>query len=155
MAFDTFNQSGEGSASERCSRLTAAPCCPVRSSPVPISPIRSVRASSLSLPGRSLAPRTASRNTRGHGTGYLEAPPAHGGTAPQVREKQRCNYRSDRSCRVAGVSAHSEKAWLSRVPRAAHFKFTFPILLIACWSRSSCRRMTFWCPVASVQSVDA
>jgi hypothetical protein len=154
MAFDAFNQSGEGSAAERCSGLTSAPCCPVRSSPVLVSPIRSVTTSSLSLPGRSLAPRTASRNTRGHGTGYLEAPPRHGGTAPQVREKQRCNYRSGRSCGIAGISAHSEKAWLSRVPRPAHFKFTFPIVLIACWSRSSCRRMTFWCPVASVPSVD-
>jgi hypothetical protein len=58
----------------------------------------------------------------------------------EVREKKRRKYRSDHSCGIAGVSAHSEKAWLSRVPRPAHFKFTFPILLIACWSRSSCRR---------------
>ena len=30
------------------------------------------------------------------------------------------------------VSAHSEKAWLSRVKRAAHFKSTLPTPLIAC-----------------------
>ena len=48
-----------------------------------------------------------------------------------------------------------KKAWLSRVKKAAHFKSTFPIRLIACSSRSSRRPTIFWCPVASAPSACA
>jgi hypothetical protein len=87
--------------------------------------------------------------------GYAEASHADGGTAPEVREKQRSDHRRDRSRCVAYVSAHSKKAWLSRGKKAAHYKSTFPIRLIACSSRSSRRFTTFWYRVASAPSACA
>src|SRR6266566_981154 len=109
----------------------------------------------LSLPGGSLSARSSRRSSRGHGADHVEASAAYGGTSPEVREKQRTDHRSGRDWRVACVSTHSKKAWLSRVQKAAHFKSTFPIRLIACSSRSSRRPTIFWCPVASAPSACA
>ena len=76
----------------------------------------------------------------------------YGGTCSGRREKQRPDHWSNRDRRVECVSRRSTKAWLSRVKKAAHFKSTFPIRLIACSSRSWHRPTIFWCPVASAPS---
>ena len=155
MADDAFDQGGKSSAAERRSWSAPASSCASRSSAAVVTRVRVVRASSLSLPGGSLAAQSSRRGSRDHGAGHVEASAAHGGTAPEVRETQRFDYWSDCDRSVECVSTHSEKAWLSRVEKAAHFKSTFPIRLIACWSRSSRRPTIFWCPVGSAPSACA
>jgi len=155
MAHDAFDQSGKGSAAERRSWSTPASSCASRSSAAVVTRVRFVGASSISLPEGSLSARSSRRSSRDHGAGHVEAPAAHGGTAPQVREKQRTDHWSDRERRVECVSTHTKKAWLSRVEKAAHFKSRFPIRLIACSSRSWRRPTIFWCPVASAPSACA
>ena len=155
MAHDAFDQSGKSSATECCSWFAPASSCAARSSAAVVTPVRFVRAPSISLPGRRLPARSTCRSSRGHSADHVEASAAYGGTPPEVREKQRTDHWSNRDRRVECVSTHSKKAWLSRVPKAAHFKSTFPIRLIACSSRSSRRPTIFWCPVASAPSACA
>jgi hypothetical protein len=154
MADDALDQSGKGSTPERRSWSAPPSSCASRSSATVITRVRFVSASSISLPTRSFPARPAGRSSRGHGAGHLETSAAHGGASPEVREKQRVDHRSDRNRRVECLSTSSEKAWLSRVPKAA-FKSMFLIPLIACSSRSSRRPTTFWCPVASAPSACA
>jgi hypothetical protein len=155
MTHGALHQSREGSTLECRSCLTPASCCASRSSAAAVTRVRFVRASSISLPRESLRARSARRSSRGHCTDHVEASAAHGGTATEVREKQRTDHGSNRDRRVACVSTHSKKAWLSRIQKAAHFKSTFPIRLIACSSRSSLRSTIFLCPVASAPSACA
>src|SRR6266700_1045254 len=155
MTHGALNQSSEGSTLECRSCLTPASCCASRNSTAQIAPVRFVRASSISLPGESLAARSSRRSSRGHCTDHVEASAAHGGSATEVREKQWTDHWSNRDRRVECVSTHSKKAWLSRVQKAAHFTSMFPIRLIACSSRSSLRPTIFWCPVASAPSACA
>src|SRR5436309_559797 len=155
MTYDAFDQSGKGSAAECRSWPAAASCCFARSSPAVVTRVRSVRAPSLSVPGGSVPARSTGRSDRAYGANHVETSAEHGGTAAEVREKQWPDHRSDCDRRVERVSAHSKKAWLSRVKRAAHFKSAFPIRLIACSSRSSRRLMTFWFHVASASSAYA
>src|SRR6266496_5620691 len=80
MTDDAFDQSGKGSAAERGSWSAPASSCASRSSAAVVTRVRSVRASSLSLPGRSLPSRSTSRSSRSHGAGDVEASAADGGT---------------------------------------------------------------------------
>src|SRR5437016_1488079 len=150
-----FDQGGEGLAVECRSRPATPSSCASRSSASVVTRVRFVRAPGISLPGRSLPARSSSPSSRSHSAGHVETSAADRGVAPQVREKQRSDHRSDRNCRVECLSAYSKKAWLSRVEKAAHFKSTFPIRLIACSSRSSRRLTTFWFPIASAPSAYA
>src|SRR5438034_2484556 len=127
MTYDALNQSGKGSAAERRSWPTPASCCFARSSPAVVTRVRSVRAPSLSVLGGSVPARSTGRSDRAYGANHVEASAEHGGTAAEVREKQWPDHRSDCDRRVERVSAHSNKAWLSRAQKAAHCKFTFPI----------------------------
>ena len=152
MSYGTLDQGGEGSTAECRSWSAPASSFASRSSTAVVTRVRFVRAPSISLPGKSLPSRSTSRSSRSHCAGHVEASTADGRTAPEAREKQRPEHRSDRNRRVECVSAYSKKAWLSRVEKAAHFKSTFLIRLIACSSRSSRRLTTFWCHVASAPS---
>src|SRR5438105_8500892 len=152
MAHDALDQSGKGSAAERRSWSAPASSCASRSSTAVVTRVRFVRASSIPLPAASLPAGPTRRGSRGHRADHVEASATYGGTSPEVREKERIDHWSNRDRSVACVSTHSKKAWLSRVPKAAHFKSTFPIRLIACSSRSSRRPTIFWCPVASAPS---
>jgi hypothetical protein len=149
MTYDAFDQSGKGSAAERRSWPSRASCCFARSSTALVTRVRFVRASSISVPGGSVPARSTSRSHRAYSADHAEASAEHGGTSPEVREKQRTDHWSNRDRRAEHVSRCSKKAWLSRVQRAAHFKSTFPIRLIACSSRSSRRPTIFWCPLGS------
>jgi Reverse transcriptase (RNA-dependent DNA polymerase) len=155
MALDAFDQSGKSSAAERRSWSAPASSCPSRSRATVGTRVRFVGASSISLPGRGLPAQSSNRSSRSHGTDHAEASAAYSGTSPEVRETQRTNHWSNRNRRVECVSTHSQKAWLSRVPKAAHFKSKFPIRLIACSSRNWRRLTTFWCHVASAPSACA
>ena len=155
MTHGALHQSREGPTLECRSCLTAASCCTSRSSAALVARVRFVRASSISLPGRSVPARSTRRSSRGHGADHIEASATYGGTSPEVRKEQRTDHWSNRDRRVACVSTHSKKAWLSRVKKAAHFKSTFAIRLIACSSRNSRRPTIFWCPVASAPSACA
>jgi hypothetical protein len=155
MSDGTLKQSGKGSTAERRSSSAPTSSCACRSSSAVVTRVRFVRAPSISVPGRSLPSRSTSRSSRSHCACHVEASTADGGTAPEVREKQRPEHRSDRNRRVECISAHSKKAWLSRVEKAAHFKSSFLIRLIACSSPSSHRLTTFWCHVASAPSACA
>ncbi|HEY4045640.1 MAG TPA: reverse transcriptase domain-containing protein [Acidobacteriaceae bacterium] len=155
MSYGALDQNGEGSTAERRSWSAPASSCASRSSTAVVTRVRFVRAPSISLSRRSLSSRSTSRSSRSHCTGHVEASTADGGPAPEVRQKQRPEHRSDRNRRVECVSAYSKKAWLSRVEKAAHFKSTSLIRLIACSSPSSRWLTTFWCHVASAPSACA
>ena len=155
MSHDALDQNGEGSTAERRSWSAPASSCASPSRTLVVTRVRFVRTPGISLLARSLPARAARRSSPSHGASHVEASTADGGTASQVCEKQWSDHRSDRNRRLACVSAHFQKAWLSRVQKAAHFKSTFPIRLIACSSRSSRRPMIFWCPVASAPSACA
>ncbi len=152
MTDDAFEQSGKGSAAERRSWPASASCCFAPSSTALVTRVRSVRASSLSVPGGSLPAGSAGRSPRAYSADHVEASAEHGGTAAEVREKQWPDHWSDRDQRVECVSRCSKKAWLSRAPKAAHCKFRFPIRLIACSSQSSRRPTIFWSPCGSTPS---
>lgn len=155
MADDARDQSGEGAAAECRSWPDPASCIACGSSAALVERVRFVRTSGISLLGGSLPARSTRRSSRGHGADHVEASAADGGTSPEARETQRINHRGNRDWRVECVSTHFQKAWLSRVKKAAYFKSTFPIRLIACSSRSSRRLTTFWCHVASAPSAYA
>ena len=150
MANGAVDQSGEGSAAERRSWPTPASCCTSRSSAEIVTRVRLVRASSIPLLRGGLPARSTSRSYRGHGADHVEASTAHGGTAAEVREKQWPNYWSDRDRRVERVSRRSEETWLSRAPRAAHFKSVLTMPLIDCTMQNSLRPTVFWCRFGSV-----
>jgi Reverse transcriptase (RNA-dependent DNA polymerase) len=152
MAFGAVDQSGEGSAAERRSWPTPASCCTSRSSAAIVTRVRFVRASSIPLFRGGLPARSTSRSYRGHGADHVEASAAHGGTAAEVREKQWHDYWSDRDRRVERVSRRSEETWLSRAPRAAHFKSVLTMSLIDSTIQNSLRPTVFWCRFGSAPS---
>jgi len=155
MADNAFHQSGKSSAAERRSCSASTPSCTFRGSAAVVTRVRSIGASSISLSGRGLPAPAGSRDSPGYSTGHLETATGDGGIAPKVREKQRADHRSDCNRGFEYFPAYSEKTWLSRVEKAAHFKSRFPIRLIACSSSNSRRLTTFWSHVASVPSVCA
>jgi hypothetical protein len=155
MAHDAFDESGKGATAERRSWPAPASSCASRSRAAVVTQVRFVRASSISLPGRSLPARSTRRSSRGDGADHVEASAAYSATSPEVREKQRTDHWSNRDWGVEYVSRHLKKAWLSRVKNAAHFKSTFPIRLIACSSQSWRKPTIFWCPFGSALSVGA
>src|ERR1035438_2164362 len=81
------------------------------------SRVRTVRTSSISVPGGGLRTGSTGGSYGGYGSGHDEASATHGGTAAEVREKQWPDDWSDRERRVERISKYSEKAWLSRGPR--------------------------------------
>ncbi len=149
MANGALNESGESSPNECRSWPAAAWSRAARGSASAVTGVQFVRAPSISLLGRSLPARSARKSSRSHSLGDLETSTPDRRTAPKVCEKQRSHHRSDRNRRVKCVSADSKEAWLSRIERAAIFKFMFPIRLIACSSRSSSKLTRFWSHVAS------
>ena len=161
MASDTFmadgarNQSGKGSAFE-CRAWSAATTtgAPRRSSPA-VTRVRSIRAASLSLSRESVPARSTCRNSRDHNTSHFKASATNRRTSPEIREKQRSDYRGNGSRRVACLSAYSQKAWLSRIQEATHFESISHIHLIACSRRSSRRLTRFWSHVANAPSAYA
>ena len=149
MAHITLDQNREGSTAERRSCSAPTSSCASRSRTAVIPRVRFVRAPSLSLPATSLPTRSPRGSSRSHRAGHLEASPAHGRRAAEIRPQQRLDHGGDRNRRVESVPAPTEKAWLSRVEKAAHCKSMLPIGLIACSSPSWRRRTRFWCLVAS------
>jgi len=146
---------GKSATAERRSWSAAASSCASRSGTAVVTRVRLIRASSLSLPERSLPTRSTRPSSRSHGAGHLEASAANGGTAAAIRQKQWLDHRSHRNRRVACVPTLSQKAWLSRVQVAAPFQSRFLIGSIACSSQSSRRLTTFWFPVGSAPSACA
>jgi len=155
MAYTALDPNREGSTVERRSWSAPTSSCAARSCTAVITPVRFVRAPSLSLPATSFPTRSPRRSSRSHRAGHVKAAPAHGRTAPEIRSQQRLDHRSDRNRRVESLPAPTEEAWLSRVEQAAHCKSTLPIGWIACSSRNSRRLTSFWCPVASAPSAYA
>ena len=158
MADDTFtedgarHQSGKGSAFERRVWSSATSTDARRRSSPAGARVPSLRAASLSLPRESVSARWPCRNSRDHNTGHFEASPTNRRTSPEIREKQRSDYRGNGNRRLACLSAYSQKAWLSRIPEATHFESISHIHLIACSRRSSRRLTRFWSQVANVPS---
>ena len=146
---------GKSATAERRSWSAAASSCASRSGTAVVTRVQLIRASSLSLPERSLPTRSTCPSSRSHGAGHLEASAANGGTAAAIRQKQWLDHRSHRNRRVACVPTLSQKAWLSRVQVAAPFQSRFLIGSIACSSQSSRRLTTFWFPVGSAPSACA
>ena len=152
MAYVTVNQSGQGSAVERRLRHAAAKYALAGGHATFIPKVRSIRTSKLSLPGGSDPSDPAGRSLRGYGANHAQAPGGHGTPATDIREEQWAHDRSDCDSRVRGVSKYSEKAWLSRAPRTAHYKYTLSICLTACTIPSLPKPTVFWCLFESVLS---
>ena len=155
MANGALYQGGESSPNKCRSWPAAAWSRAARGSASPVTRLRFVRAASLSLLGRSLPARSAGKDSRSHSIGHLETSAPDRRTPPKICEERRSNYWSDRNRRGKCFSADSKEAWLSRIERAAIFKFMFPIPLIACSSRNSRRLTRFWSHVASAPSARA
>jgi len=155
MANGTLHQGGESSPNKCRTGPAAAWSRVARGSASPVTGLRFVRAASIPLLGRSLPARWAGTNSRSHSIGHVEASAPDRRTAPKVCEEQRSHRWSDRNLRIKCVSADAKEAWLSRIGRAALFKFMFPIRWIACSSRSSRRLTRFWSHVASAPSARA
>ena len=151
MADDAFHQSGEGATPERRAWFASAPSCAFRGSAAVVPRVRFIRASSISLSATGLPARASSRNSRGYSTRHLETSSTDRGITTNICAKQRPDHRSNCNRCIEYLLAHFEKAWLSRVAKAAHFESTFAIPLIACSSRNSRRLTTFWFPVASAR----
>ena len=146
MANDPINQSGQGSATERRLRHAAGQCSVARGNAALIARVRSVRTSSVPVSGRSAKARPADRSIRSYGTDHTEATGRNSTSLAELCEKQWADYRNDRYPRFGRVSEYSEKAWLSRAKRAAHFRLALTMCLIACTMQSSPRPTVFWCP---------
>jgi len=149
MANGALHQGGESSPTEFRSWPAAAWSRAAGGSASPVTGVRFIGAASISLLGRSLAARSTRRYSRSHSIGHFETAAPDGRAAQKVCKKQRSHHRSDRNRRLKCVSADSKEAWLSRIERAAIFKFMLPIRLIACSRRSSRRLTRFWSHVAS------
>src|SRR5258708_9194128 len=96
MTDDAFDQSGKGSAAERRSWPMPASCCFARSGTALVTRVRSVGASSISVPGGSLPARSAGRSPRPNSAGHDEPSSEHGGTAAGARYEQRPHRAHDR-----------------------------------------------------------
>src|SRR5215469_7105717 len=161
MADDTFmadgalDQSGQGSTPERRSWSAAASNCAFRCNAAVVTRVRFIGASGISLSATGLATRASRRHSRGYRTGHLETSPTDCGITAQIRERKWPDHRSDCNRGIEYLPAYAEKAWLSRIEKAAHFESRFPIPLIACSSRNSRRHTTFWSHVASAPSACA
>jgi len=161
MADDTFmadgprNQNGKGSAFERRPCSAAASTGARRRSSPAVTRVRSIRASSVSLPGESVSARSTCRNSRDHDTGHFEASATNHRTSSETCERQWSDPRGNRNRRVECLSAYAKKAWLSRIREAAHFESISHIHLIACSRRSSRRLTRFWFHVANTPSACA
>ena len=152
MADGARNQSGKGSAFERRAWSAATSTGARRRSSPAGTRVPSIPAASLSLPRKSVSARSSCRNSRDHNTGHFEASATNRRTSPEIRERQRPDYRGNRNRRLECLSAYSQKAWLSRIQEATHFESISHIHLIAC-SRRSLRRLTrFWFHVANAPS---
>src|SRR6202171_55175 len=151
MAYVPINQTGQGSSAERRLR-DAGQCSAVRGHAAPFAKVRPVRTSSLPVPGGSGPSGPAGRSLRGYGADDAQTAGGNGTSSSGVCEKQWADDRCDRDTSVGRVSQYSEKAWLSRAQRTAHFKFTSIICLIACTSRSWPRPTVFLCPFGSAPS---
>ena len=155
MTDDSFYQSGQGPASERRSWPTPAPCPVACSSTALVTRVRSVRASSISIPPGRHPSRPTGRSHGGDGADHTQASIEHRGNAAEVCEKQWPNHGSDRDACVERVSGCSKKAWLSRAQEAARCKSKSTMRLIACSNRSSPKPTTFWCPFGNAPLADA
>ena len=155
MANGALHQGGESLPTECRSWPAAAWSRAARGSASPVPGVRFIGAPSISLLGRSLTARSTRRYSRSHSIGHLETAAPDGRTAQKACKKQQSHHRSDRNRCLKCVSADSKEAWLSRIERAAIFKFMFPIRLIACSSRSLSRLTRFWSHVASASLAHA
>ena len=155
MTDDTFDQSGKGSPAKRCSWPMPASCCFTPSGTALVTRVRSVGASSISVPGGSVPSEGAGGSLRGNSADHDQAPRENSASVASVRQKQRANHRSNCDPGVGFISRHSEKTWLSRANCTARFKFTLTLYLIACTIPNSVRLMAFLCRFESVRLVAA
>ena len=82
----------------------------------------------------------------------LKLPP---GTAHLLRKYARSSGLTIGAIVTSALDAFlgtQKKTWLSRAQRAAHFKFVLTMCLIDCTIQSSRRPTVFWCPFGSVPS---
>jgi hypothetical protein len=150
MTHGPIQQSGQGSAVERCLQHARERCSVVRSNAALVTGVRPVSTSSLSVPGRSGTSRPAGRSFRGYSAGHTQASSRNSASSSGLCKEQWIDNRSDCDARSGRVSEYSEKAWLSRAKRPARFRFALTMCLIACTIQSSRRPTAFWCPFESV-----
>jgi hypothetical protein len=149
MTYAALHPNGEGPEVERCSCSPRAACEITRGHAAPCFQLRAIAPPGISVSAASLPAETSRRSSRGHGADHVEAPAAHRRTAAEACQKQWPDDGVDRDRCIASFPANKEEAWLSRAKKAALWKFTLTMSLIACSSRSSARPTIFWFPVES------
>jgi hypothetical protein len=152
MANGPIDQSGQGSAAERRLCLVAARYSVARGNAAPIARVRPLRAASLPVSGGGGSSGSAGRGLRSYGPDHAQASCGNGKSSSGLCEKKWPDDWNNRDTCVGGVSACSEKAWLSRAQDTARFKFSLTIRLIACTTRKSPKPTVFWCLFGSVPS---
>jgi retron-type reverse transcriptase len=140
-----IEQSGQGAAVERGTSSTRAQRCAIRGCADSIAQVRLIAASSISIPRRSGAARSSSRDNRGNRAGHSQAPAQYGSFITHACRTQWLDYWHARHTSAGRVFRRAKKAWLSGVQDAPHLKSTSTIRLIDCSSRSLRKPMTFWC----------
>src|SRR6202043_43750 len=132
MTYGSLDQSGKGSAAECCSWAAPAPYCIARGSAALITRVRSIRASGVPIPGRSVRARSTFGAHRSYSADHAQASAEHSGTAAKIRADQWPDHWSDRYRRFERVSAHPKKEWLRGGSEAGRGKLTLFFSFIAC-----------------------
>ena len=109
----------------------------------------------LPVPGGGGSSGSAGRSLRSYGPDHAQASSGDGKSSSGLCEKKWPDDWNNRDTCVGGVSACSEKAWLSRAQDAGRFKFSLTIRLIACTIRKSPKPTVFWRLFGSVPSAAA
>jgi hypothetical protein len=155
MTHGPIDQSGQGSAAERCARHVAAQYSVTRGGATAIARVRPFRAASLPVSEGSESFRPSGRSLRSYGPDHAQASGGDGTSSSGLCEKKWSDDRSDRDTCAGRVSEYSEKAWLRPAPDTGRPKFSLTIRLIVCTIRSSPKPTVFWCPLGNVLSATA
>ena len=152
MANGSIEQNGQGPAVERRLRHTSAQSAVGRGHAALVWRVRPVGTSSLSILERSSTFGSACRGRRNFGADHPQDSGRDSTTSSGVFEKHRADHRSHCDASIDHVIEHAEKAWLSRAPRPAHFKYTLSISLTVCTIPSLPKPIVFWCPFGNAPS---
>lgn len=152
MANGPIEPNGQGSAVERCVRHSPAQYAVGRGHEALVWRVRSVGTSSLSIFERSRTLGSACRSRRDFSADHPQDSSGDSTSSSGIFKKHGADHRSHCDTSIDHVPEHAEKAWLSRAPRPAHFKYKLSISLTVCTIPSLPKPIVFWCPFGSAPS---
>jgi len=152
MANGPLDQNGQGSAVERCLRHSPAQYAATQGFAATVQSIRPVGTSSLPLLEGGDLSGLACRGRRDFSADYPQDSGGNSASSSGVFEKHGADHGSHCDAGIDHVREHAEKAWLSRAPRPAHFKYKLSISLTVCTIPSLPKPIVFWCPFGNAPS---